>query len=186
MKLIVGLGNPGDEYDKTRHNLGFMVIDKIAEKLNVKLDKEKFNGIFYKGENYIISKPLTYMNNSGNFVYDIKNFFDIEIDNIIIIYDEIDLKVGQASIKIKGSANGQRGMQSIIEKLKTENIKRIKIGVSRPLYEPVSSYILKKIPENEKETFEKVIDELADKLLTYIFNDFKTFINVSKLKNSKK
>nr|WP_318026895.1 aminoacyl-tRNA hydrolase [Mycoplasmopsis bovis] len=96
MKLIVGLGNPGNEYRFTRHNAGFLAIDKICEKLNISLNKEKFNGEFVISDGFILARPLTYMNKSGDFIYSIANFYKIDSSDIIVIYDDLSFSVGQA------------------------------------------------------------------------------------------
>ena len=110
MKLIVGLGNPGKEYENTRHNIGFMVVDSIAKKMNVQLNEKKFNGVFYKDADFILAKPLTYMNNSGDFVQAIMQFFQINPNDILVIQDDLDIDLGKATIRQKGSACGHNGL----------------------------------------------------------------------------
>ena len=118
MKLIVGLGNPGKEYDKTRHNIGYMSIDKIAESLNVTLDTRKFTGLYtkfnYKDEQIILLKPEKYMNLSGEVIRDFVNFFKIDIDDLLIICDDLDTDVGTYRLRYKGSSGGHNGIKSII------------------------------------------------------------------------
>ncbi|TNK94880.1 aminoacyl-tRNA hydrolase, partial [Mycoplasmopsis pullorum] len=117
MRIIVGLGNPGDRYKFTRHNVGFLVIDKMCQKLGVELDKKKFNGEYTKVDDLIIARPNTYMNNSGEFVSALATFFKVSPDDIMIIHDEKDFALGQASLKIGGSDAGHNGIKSVIEKL---------------------------------------------------------------------
>ena len=134
--LIVGLGNPGKEYDNTRHQVGFMTVDLILKNLNLSLEKTQFNGAFtsYKENDKMIylAKPLTFMNLSGEFISKFMNYYEIPLENLIVIYDDMDTKVGQIKIKPKGSSAGQNGMKNIINLLGTENVRRIKIGIGRP------------------------------------------------------
>ena len=132
MKLIVGLGNPGKEYEATRHNIGYKAIDAFIHKHNIKLNKKKFTGHFYKGDDFIIAKPDTYMNNSGDFVGPLAKFFKIENEDILVVYDDMDTPVGKATMKKNGSGGGQNGMKDIIDKLGTKEIPRLKIGIGRP------------------------------------------------------
>ncbi|HHU55744.1 MAG TPA: aminoacyl-tRNA hydrolase, partial [Acholeplasmataceae bacterium] len=136
MKLVVGLGNPGRRYNNTRHNTGFMFVDKVSDafKVKFKLDKAKRSKICefnIDGEKIILIKPQTYMNNSGEAVLACRNFYKIPIENILVIYDDLDLDVAQMKIKPAGSSGGHKGMQSIIDYLKTTDIKRVRIGISK-------------------------------------------------------
>lgn len=155
MKLIVGLGNPGREYENTKHNVGFMFIDYFCQKNNIELKELKFSGIYSKikmnGEEIIIAKPLTYMNLSGEFVSKIMNFFKINYEDLIVIHDDLDCEIGKIKIKQKGSSGGQNGLRNIISHLKTENIKRIKIGIGRPKNNiNIKDYVLSKLTFEEK------------------------------------
>ena len=117
MKLIVGLGNPGKEYAGTRHNCGFMVIDRLASKLNVDVDQNKFKGLYakvkYHGEDIILLKPQTYMNLSGESVNAVMNFFKIDKDDLLVIYDDLDMPVGKLRLRKTGSAGGHNGIKNI-------------------------------------------------------------------------
>ena len=175
MKLIVGLGNPGAEYAQTKHNVGFMVVDAIARKLDVELDEKKFNGIYHIGDEYILAKPQTYMNNSGSFVVEIMNYYKINQNDILIIQDDLDLAIGRATIKQKGSSGGHNGLKDIIQKLDTEKINRLKIGIGRS--DNVVNYVLSKFTPNDLEVINKIIDSAADIALTYIYNDIHYVIN---------
>lgn len=175
MKLIVGLGNPGDEYKKTRHNMGFQVIDKLLNKWNLNLNKEDFHGAYIKtklfDEDVIICKPYTYMNLSGQTVMEITHFYKIKTEDIIVIYDDMDTPVGQIRIKLNGSSGGQKGMMSIIDMMHTEDIKRIKIGIGRAT-SPVVDYVLN-VPN--KEDFEKINiaqDKACLAIEEYLKHDF--------------
>jgi PTH1 family peptidyl-tRNA hydrolase len=130
MKLIVGLGNPGLEYENTRHNLGFLVINCLAKKLGVELVKEKFNGLYYQNSEYILLQPQTYMNNSGECISAFMNYFQISLDNLLVIYDDIALPVGNFRYRSQGSAGGHNGMKNIIELLGSKYFKRLRIGIN--------------------------------------------------------
>ena len=131
MKLIVGLGNPGDKYEKTRHNIGFEVVDAFAHKNDVKIKKLKFQGLLYKGDDFILLKPQTFMNNSGDCLQAIVKFYKIDLEDILVIYDDMDHEVGNAVMKPTGSAGGQNGLKDIIAKLGSNNITRLKVGIGR-------------------------------------------------------
>ena len=121
MKLIVGLGNPGRDYEKTRHNTGFMALDLIAKELNISVTSEKFKGLYgkgnVKGESVILLKPQTYMNLSGESVRAVMDFFKIDKKDLLVIYDDLDLPVGKIRLRAKGSAGGQNGVKNIIQQL---------------------------------------------------------------------
>src|SRR5947209_17969326 len=127
MKLIVGLGNPGKEYENTRHNLGFLVVDQLASKLNIELNKKKSNGLYYQSTKYILLKPQTYMNNSGECIVAFLNYFGIPLDNLLVIYDEIALPLGKFRYRCQGSAGGHNGMKKIIELLRCKWFNRLRV-----------------------------------------------------------
>src|SRR5207237_1209126 len=128
MKLIAGLGNPGKEYENTRHNLGFWVIDNFAWKLGVELKKSKFCGLYYQEKDFILLKPQTYMNNSGECIVAFLNYFAIPVNNLLVIYDDIALPVGEFRYRLQGSAGGHNGVKNIIDLLKTKHFKRLRVG----------------------------------------------------------
>lgn len=162
--LIVGLGNPGAEYEKTRHNAGFMAVDLLADKEDFKFTKRKFNGVCgefkLKDKRILVLKPETFMNNSGTAVAAAKNFYKIPLENIIILCDDMMLDVGKIRIRRKGSHGGHNGIRDIIQHLGTEEFARIKIGVGkkpRPDYD-VISWVLGKFPQELSEDLEKSIE----------------------------
>jgi len=165
VKCIVGLGNPGTKYANTKHNLGFNVISKIAQKLNVRAQKEKFDAIFaktlYEGEQVILMQPLTYMNNSGKSVIQVVNFYNIPLDDVLIIYDDKDFDIGQIRMRKKGSAGGHNGVQSIIDSLGSDKFPRLRVGIGSPEGSQVN-YVLSKFNEEEQLIIDKVIDTAAD------------------------
>ena len=154
MFLIVGLGNPGKEYDGTRHNIGFAAIDYIADKYNIELNRIKFKGVFgeglINGKKVILLKPTTYMNLSGESIREVVNFYKISNEEIIVIYDDISLEVGRIRIREKGSHGGHNGIKSIIANLGTDVFPRVKIGVGAPKGNLVS-HVLGKFSDEEVE-----------------------------------
>ena len=172
MKLIVGLGNPGREYEKTRHNIGFMCIDKIANYFNVDFNMNKFNGMYtqfnYKGEKVILLKPLKYMNLYGEVVRDYVNFFKIDIDDILIICDDLDTPVGTYRLRYKGSSGGHNGLKNIELHLNSKEYKRIKIGISNNKNMNTKDYVLGKFSKEELELINPIIDKIPNIIEDYL------------------
>ena len=172
MKLIVGLGNPGKEYENTRHNVGFMIIDYICE--NEKFSK-KFNGLFCEkrinGEKVIFLKPQSYMNLSGIVVKAFQKFYKIEYKDILIIHDDLDLKLGSAKIKVSSSSGGDNGVKSIINELGTKDFVQYKVGISNNKDIQTKDYVLGKFNSNEKEILTKKIKESKEIINYYIENN---------------
>ena len=181
MKLIIGLGNPGREYENTRHNAGFLVIDRLLNELNIDANKIKFNGHYcnfnYAGEKIIILKPDTYMNNSGECVLEFVNYYDIDIDDIIVVHDDLDLPVGSLRLRQKGSAGGQKGMDSIIRLLKSNEIKRIRVGISNNKNIDTKDYVLSKFTDEEKPLLMQAINSAKDALIYSFKHDFELVMN---------
>ena len=155
MKLIVGLGNPGREYENTRHNVGFLTIDKYIDKLGVSINKSKFNGLYgeaiVNGEKVLFLKPQSYINLSGEVIRKFVDFYKISIDDILIIHDDLDLQVGTYKIKQKGSSGGHNGLKNIELHLGTQEYKRIKIGISNNKNIDTKDYVLGKLSKEENE-----------------------------------
>jgi peptidyl-tRNA hydrolase, PTH1 family len=161
MYLIVGLGNPGDQYRNTRHNVGFDIIDLMSDKYNISLNRIKFKGIYgegnIKGNKVILLKPQTYMNLSGESVREASSFFKTPSENIIVLYDDISLEAGRLRIRPKGSAGGHNGIKSIIAHLNSEVFPRIKVGVGQPKSDLVG-HVLGKFEKSDREKVEKTFD----------------------------
>ncbi|MDU5109816.1 MAG: aminoacyl-tRNA hydrolase [Clostridium sp.] len=161
MFLVVGLGNPGDKYDGTRHNIGFEAIDYISSKYNIDVTRVKFKGVigegFIGGEKVILLKPTTYMNLSGESVREAMSFYKLTEEDIVIIYDDISLEVGKIRIREKGSAGGHNGIKSIISNINTDVFPRIKIGVGQPTGDLVS-HVLGRFSKEESEDLKEVIE----------------------------
>ena len=168
MYLVVGLGNPGKQYEATRHNMGFDTIDHLVEDYNVPQGGVKFNAMYGKtmigGEKVILMKPLSFMNLSGGPVRDMVNFFKIDPEKeLIVISDDIDLEPGQLRIRKQGSAGGHNGLKDIIQKLGTQNFIRIKIGVgAKPQGWDLADHVLSRFPDSERKLVDEAIREAAD------------------------
>ena len=190
--LIVGLGNPGREYEKTRHNAGFIAMDFFANKKAIGY-VEKFGGLFNKirvGDNEVfLLKPLTYMNNSGQSVIQVVNFYKINPADVVVMHDDMDIPVGDVRYKTKGSAGGHNGIKSIIQHLGTQEFKRVKIGVSKPVEMTVVDYVLGKFSKEDRKLIDNVIEtnvyrfldlytqnkekDAFDKVISKLANDIK-------------
>ncbi len=159
--LIVGLGNPGPAYSKTRHNIGFMVIDELVKRQNAqKLSSSSFNGELFKFSNHFLLKPLTFMNLSGNSIAAVKNFY--KIDEVVVIHDDLDLPFGTLRFKKGGGDGGHNGLKSTDEKITREYI-RVRMGIGKPEHKgEVSSYVLSPFSQNEEEHLEKWISSACD------------------------
>ena len=168
MYLIVGLGNPGRQYEATRHNMGFDTVDCLIEKHNVPQGGVKFNAMYGKGiiggDKAILMKPLSFMNLSGGPVRDMVNFFKIDPEKeLIVISDDIDQEPGQLRIRKQGSAGGHNGLKDIIQKLGTQNFVRIKIGVgAKPQGWDLADHVLSRFPDSERKLVDEAIREAAD------------------------
>ncbi len=180
MKLIVGLGNPGKEYEATRHNMGFRVIDKFADMIDVDINREDFKGVYGKfkldDEDIILFKPMTYMNLSGTAVIEIVHFYKINTEDIVVIYDDMAIKPGEIRLRVKGSSGGQKGIQNIIDNLSTNEIKRIRIGIGEPKTNGVD-YVLGKPFGEEKQLLEEAINKGALAIRCYLNHGFADAMN---------
>lgn len=178
MKLIIGLGNPGKQYESTRHNVGFMAIDKLSDRLGIPLDHTKFNGLYgighISGEKVILLKPLTYMNLSGECIRPLMDYYEINDDEINVIYDDLDIPVGKIRLRTKGSAGGHNGIKSMIHHLGTQQFNRVRIGIDRPRNGmTVTDYVLGRFTEEEQPSIEDAIKQslaACEKWLTTNFN----------------
>ena len=181
MKLIVGLGNPGKSYSNTRHNIGFMCIDKLCEFFNVKLDSKKFNGLYtqfnYKGKKIMLLEPQKYMNLSGEVIRPFIDFFKIDIDDILIICDDLDTEVGNIRLRYKGSSGGHNGLKDIEKHLGTQNYKRIKIGISNNKMIDTKDYVLGKFNKEENKIIENSINKIPNIIENYLTNTFENLMN---------
>jgi len=164
MKLFVGLGNPGRKYNQTRHNVGFMAIDVLATKWDIPMTEEKkFKGFFgsahINGEKVLLLKPTTYMNLSGESVQSVMDFYDLEDQDIVVIYDDLDLDVGRVRLRYKGSSGGHNGIKSIILHMATQEFNRIKIGIGKNQNIPINDYVLGKFTCDEMIDISNALDK---------------------------
>lgn len=173
MKLIVGLGNIGKEYENTRHNVGFMAIDEFAHELNISFSENKsFKGFIAEGrvgtEKVILLKPTTYMNLSGDSIILVKNFYKLDVSDIIVLNDDLDQPVGNLRYRAKGSAGGHNGLKSIIANLGTEEFQRIRIGIDRSKVIPVIDWVLGKFPKEDLEVLKLKYPKINEGLMAFI------------------
>lgn len=166
MKMIIGLGNPGRQYEQTRHNIGFHVIDELANRLDAPAMQSKFNGMYtviHRPEGKVmLVKPLTYMNLSGECVRPLVDYYDVDIDQIVVIYDDLDFAPGELRLRQKGSAGGHNGMKSLIAHLGTNEFNRIRIGVGRPDGPMnVADYVLGAFSKEEQPMIQEAVERSA-------------------------
>lgn len=182
MKLIVGLGNPGKQYEKTRHNIGFEVIDKLSERLSIPLDQAKFKGLYgighSHGEKVLLLKPLTYMNLSGESIRSIMDYYDIDLEDLIVIYDDMDLPVGKIRLRQKGSAGGHNGVKSTIAHIGSQQFNRIRVGINRPTNgQSITDYVLGKFTKEEMAMIDEVILKCSQACESYLEQPFLQVMN---------
>lgn len=182
MYLIIGLGNPEEEYDKTRHNMGFKTINVLAQKYNIEINKDKFHGLtenaIIEGQKVVLVKPQTYMNLSGICVKEFADFYKVEKENILIIYDDMDVEPGKIKIRKKGSAGGHNGVKSIIQSLGTDEFPRIRIGIGRPQYSGDEiNYVIGAIPEEEIPKLDEGIEKAKDAIIEILKNGIESAMN---------
>lgn len=183
VKMIVGLGNPGEKYHETKHNIGFMVLDQWARQEQVAFNKSKHQGLyaefFVGGEKVILVKPQTFMNLSGQCVKPLIDYFKIDIDDVVVIYDDMDLPIGKIRLRQKGSAGGHNGIKSLIQHFGTQTFNRVKVGVGRPLeFETVIQHVLSKFLSLYMDDVNRSIDLTIDAMTYFVRqNDFINTMN---------
>ena len=185
MYLIVGLGNPEPEYNNTRHNMGFDVINILAKEYNIDINKSGFKSLYgtgvIEGEKVILCKPQTFMNLSGEAISEISDFYKISNDNIIVVYDDIDIKPGKIRVRKKGSAGGHNGMKSVVNHLGTIEFKRVRIGIGKPKYEhDLINYVLNKVEKEERELLDKGIENGKESIIEILKNGIDSAMNLKK------
>lgn len=176
MKLIVGLGNPGKEYENTKHNVGFLFLEYLEKKHNFKITTKKFNSliteVYLNNNKIIIAKPQTYMNLSGQTVAKIREYYKIENKDIIVIFDDLDIPFGEIRYKEKGSGGTHNGMKNIVQCLNTKDFPRIKIGIGgiKPERQDLKDFVLSNFTSRQKEELETQFEKAYEKLLLFIDN----------------
>ncbi|MEG0978338.1 MAG: aminoacyl-tRNA hydrolase [Bacilli bacterium] len=187
MKLIVGLGNPTKEYEKTRHNMGFIMLDYYASIYNIEITKKKFNGLYgekiINNEKVIFLKPQNYINNSGEVISKFITYFNISIDNILIIHDDLDTDFGNYKLKQKGSSGGHNGLKSIELYLKTDQYKRLKLGISNDKMIETKDYVLGKFSTYEEKIIEELKKDIKELIDDYFILDFISLMGKYNKKN---
>lgn len=182
MYLIVGLGNPEPEYSNTRHNMGFDVINQIANKYEIDLSRTKFNGIYGTGmiedQKVILLKPQTFMNLSGQSIKPFVDFYKIPLENVIVIYDDMDVAVGSIKIRKKGSSGTHNGAKSVVYELASENFPRIRIGIGKPVdqYDAVD-YVIGKLEDKTYEKLKEGIEKAVKAIGEYLKNGADSAMN---------
>ena len=170
MYLIIGLGNPEEEYGRTRHNMGFNVINKLSNKYGIEVNKKKFDGLcgdgIIEGEKVILLKPQTYMNLSGKSIVQVVNFYKIPLENVIVIYDDIDIEPGLIRIRKKGSSGSHNGMKSVIAELGSGEFARIRVGIGKPKHEgDMINYVIGAVPEEEQKELENGVERAKEAVI---------------------
>lgn len=182
MYLIVGLGNPEDKYSNTRHNMGFDVINKLSKECDIKVSKSKFDAFYGMGEingkKVILAKPQTYMNLSGESVIKFKKFYKLSNKNIIVIYDDMDLNIGDIRLKAKGGPGTHNGMKSVVDNLNTEEFIRVRVGIGTPKYkDDIINYVLEQIPKREREILDESIIKAKYSIMEILENGIDRAMN---------
>ena len=182
MYLIVGLGNPEEKYANTRHNMGFETINQLSKKFQIEVNKTKFDSLYGKGEiegeKVILVKPQTYMNLSGVAVKKFINFYKLPIENVIIIYDDLDIEAGIIKVRKKGGPGTHNGMKSVVNEIKVEDFLRIRIGIGMTQNkEDLLNYLLDKIPDNEYSVLKIAIQNAVDAICEILKNGVDSSMN---------
>lgn len=184
MKIIVGLGNPGSEYNNTRHNVGFYYLDSYVKEKGVTINKEKFNGLYtfinINNEKVLFLKPLSYMNLSGVVIQKFMHYYKIEIEDLLVIHDDLDMNIGRIKLRQHGSSGGHNGIGNIIDYLNSGEFKRLKIGISKNNNLDTKDYVLGKFTDDEKELLNKnkdMIFKILDDYFKLPFGDLMSIYN---------
>ena len=182
MYLIVGLGNPEEEYSHTRHNMGFDTVNKLAKQYEIEINKKKFKGVYgtgnIEGEKVIILKPQTYMNLSGESIKEAIDFYKIEGKNIIIIYDDIDIKPGIIKVRKTGGPGTHNGMKSVIQNIQMKEFPRVRVGIGMPEHKnDLINYVIGKIPKEEIEILDKSTTKAKEAVIEIIKNGINRAMN---------
>ena len=183
MYIVAGLGNPGKNYEMTRHNIGFHIIDYIADEVGVKIKKLKYKALYgeavISGEKVLLIKPQTFMNNSGESIAEFVNFFKVPVQNVIIISDDVSLEAGRIRVRGKGSAGGHNGLKSIIYHLNSDTFPRVRIGVGAPDHDDydLADYVLGRFSKDEIPLFEDTIKKAYGAVCEIISHGYESAMN---------
>ena len=189
MYIIVGLGNPGKKYENTRHNMGFIAVDLLAEKYGIKVDKIKFKALVGEGriagQKVLLVKPQTYMNLSGQSVMEVMNFYKEDIENLIVIYDDIDIPTGTIRLRKKGSAGTHNGMRNIVYLLQEDGFPRIRVGIGSESKVDLIHYVTSGVTKKEKDLLEDALTRAADAAACIVEKGIETAMNEYNLRPKK-
>ena len=182
MYLIVGLGNPEPQYSNTRHNMGFDAINCLAKQAKIDINRSKFNALYgtgtIEGEKVVLLKPQTFMNLSGQSIREFRNFYKLENNQIIIIYDDIDIDKGEIKIRTKGSAGSHNGVKSVIQELSTSEFPRIRIGTGKPEFKHgLINYVLEPIPKEDRVVLDEAIEDAKNATIEILKNGIDAAMN---------
>ncbi|BCJ87409.1 aminoacyl-tRNA hydrolase [Effusibacillus dendaii] len=182
MRIIFGLGNPGKEYQFTRHNVGFVAVDHLADTLGIEIAKSKFQALYgegsHQGEKVVLVKPLTYMNLSGQSVRQVLDWYKPTPSEWVVVYDDMDLPLGTVRLRVKGSSGGHNGIKSIISTVGSQEFQRVRIGVGRPAPgKTVIDHVLSSFHKEENARLEETYKQTTAALHTFIQVDFQTAMN---------
>ena len=182
MYIIAGLGNPSKEYEGTRHNVGFMAVDALADQLGIAVTERKHKAFCGKGmigtEKVILVKPQTFMNNSGESLREVADFYKVEPSNVIVLYDDISLNVGQLRVRSKGSAGGHNGIKSLIQHLGSQEFKRIRVGIGdKPPKMDLADYVLGRFSKTDAKLIEDAVKTAADAVTVIVERGIDTAMN---------
>ena len=179
--MIVGLGNPGRKYKSTRHNIGFMVIDELVRLFNAELDARKFKGeytiITVKNEKVLLVKPLTFMNLCGECVAPLMGYYKIKLEDLVVIYDDLDLPCGKVRLRVNGGSAGHNGLKSLIKHLGSQEFKRIRIGIDKDPLMLTIDYVIGKPTGAQKKLLKPAIEKAALAVKEYLEEDFSAAMN---------
>lgn len=180
--LLIGLGNPGREYQNNRHNFGFMLIDRLAVRLNARgmrvQSKAIVTSALYEDRKIILAKPQTYMNLSGQSVQGLVNFYKIPLTDVMILSDDLDLPFGTIRIRASGGPGGQRGLSSILDRLGTKDVPRLRLGIGRPPGRmDAANYVLQNFSRNDMQNISEILDRAADAVLEFVMNGLNATMN---------
>ncbi len=186
--LIIGLGNPGKRYEHTRHNVGFMVLEKLASRVEIDLKQKSFNAVWGKGnihgKNVLLAKPQTFMNLSGTAVRQLQSFFKTDISNLIVIHDDLDLPFGAIRLKEGGGTAGHKGLASIEDNLGTSGFMRVRLGIGKPVDKSrIEGYVLEPFRKEEQDLLPEVIERAADASAEIVLNGLQQAISKYQTKN---
>lgn len=182
MYIIIGLGNPEADYANTRHNMGFNVINQLAKEYDLEIVRKKFNSEYeigiIEGEKVILVKPQTFMNASGEAVIEFVNFYKVELDHVLVVYDDMDIEAGKIRIRKSGSPGSHNGTKSVTHFLNSENFPRIRVGIGKPLSnEDLIEYVIGAIPEEEKARLEEGVEKAKNAIIELFKNGMDSAMN---------